>query len=340
MDLLNDWPEPIVPVQSLAESGTSVLPDRYMKPPSERPSVDPAADRGEHISIPVIDFAGLTKGAAEWRATMRLVSDACREWGFFQVVNHRVSVDLVARMRKGWRDFFDLPMEEKRKLANSPKTYEGYGSRLGVEKGATLDWGDYFFLHLLPPSIKDYNKWPSLPTSCREVTEEYCQELVKLCETVMKVLSTGLGLDAGFLQKAFGGEDVGACMRVNFYPRCPQPDLALGLSAHSDPGGLTVLLADDRVKGLQVRRGNAWVTVQPIPNAFIVNIGDQIQVLSNANYKCRAQGDHKCDGGEALGRPFLQPKKRLAARTGTGARNGGATAVVPAHDIQRVQAVH
>ncbi|THU68031.1 hypothetical protein C4D60_Mb05t30960 [Musa balbisiana] len=75
--------------------------------------------------------------------------------------------------------------------------------------------------------------------------------MVKLCGTLMKVLSISLGLDVDQLQAAFGGDDVGACLRVNYYPRCPQPELTLGLSPHSDPGGLTVLLADDCVKGLQ-----------------------------------------------------------------------------------------
>lgn len=95
----------------------------------------------------------------------------------------------------------------------------------------------------------------------------------------MKVLSLNLGLEEGILQKSLGGEEVGACLRVNFYPRCPQPDLTLGLSSHSDPGGLTILLPDDDVPGLQVLKDEKWVTVKPIPNAFIVNIGDQIQVL-------------------------------------------------------------
>jgi len=71
---------------------------------------------------------------------------------------------------------------------------------------------------------------------------------------------------------------------VNYYPPCPQPELTLGLSSHSDPGGMTVLLADDRVRGLQVRRRGAWVTVHPVPDAFIVNVGDQIQVRT-----CRFQ---------------------------------------------------
>ncbi|XP_072955240.1 jasmonate-induced oxygenase 1-like [Typha angustifolia] len=283
MDCFQEWPEPIVRVQALSESGAGVVPDRYVKPLSERPR---DAAPGKELSIPIVDLDGLAGGAAGCRAAIQAVSDACREWGFFQVVNHGVSAELIRKTREAWRGFFHLPMAEKQAYANSPKTYEGYGSRLGVEKGAILDWGDYFFLHFRPGSIKNLNKWPSQPDSCREITEEYGREVAKLCGVLMRVMSISLGLDVEFLQTAFGGEEeVGTCLRVNYYPKCPQPDLTLGLSAHSDPGGLTVLLADDRVKGLQVLKGDAWVTVHPVPNAFIVNVGDQIQVLSNAVFK-------------------------------------------------------
>lgn len=98
---------------------------------------------------------------------------------------------------------------------------------------------------------------------------------------LMKVLARNLGLPEDRLQNAFGGDDIGACLRVNFYPKCPQPDLTLGLSPHSDPGGLTLLLPDENVPGLQVRRGSSWVTIDPVPDAFIVNIGDQMEVFSS-----------------------------------------------------------
>ena len=111
------------------------------------------------------------------------------------------------------------------------------------------------------------------------MSEEYGREVVRLCELLMRVLSVSLGLDEAHFQRAFGGADCGATLRANYYPRCPQPDLTLGLSAHSDPGALTVLLADEHVRGLQVRRGDGeWVTVQPVRDAFIVNVGDQVQV--------------------------------------------------------------
>ena len=112
--------------------------------------------------------------------------------------------------------------------------------------------------------------------------EEYGNEVERLCGNLLKILAISLGLEEDHLKKAFGGENnnIGACLRVNFYPKCPQPDLTLGLSSHSDPGGMTILLPDENVAGLQVLRNNSWITVKPVPNAFIVNIGDQIQVLN------------------------------------------------------------
>lgn len=118
----------------------------------------------------------------------------------------------------------------------------------------------------------------------REVIDEYSAQVVNFCGTLMKILSKNLGLGEEVLQNAFGGDNIGACLRVNFYPKCPQPEMTLGLSSHSDPGGLTVLLTDENVAGLQVRKDDKWITVKPSPHAFIVNIGDQMQVPTNTCY--------------------------------------------------------
>ncbi|KAJ0978261.1 hypothetical protein J5N97_013735 [Dioscorea zingiberensis] len=277
MECLQNWPEPIIHVQSIADSGAATVPDRYIKPISDRPEIGKSTTVLDQQSIPVINLAAFSETGdidhehASNATLMQEISVACRDWGFFQVVNHGVSPELMKRTRETWRAFFHLPMEQKHKYANTPKTYEGYGSRLGVEKGAILDWGDYYFLNFLPWSLKNQDKWPCLPET--------------LSEKVIKVVSRSLGLEGDYVKRVFGGEGVGVSMRANYYPRCPQPELTLGLSAHSDPGGITVLLADDRVQGLQVRKDGAWVTVQPLSDAFIVNIGDQIQVVSNAIYK-------------------------------------------------------
>lgn len=159
----NQWPEPVIRVQALAQSGLNKIPERFVKPESVRPIVEnkPSYD---NINIPLIDLKGLSEEEAA-----RQVGEACREWGFFQVVNHGVREELMKKAREVWREFFMQPLEEKEKYANSPTTYEGYGSRLGIKKGAILDWSDYFFLHYMPSSLCNHSKWPSLPPSLRYI---------------------------------------------------------------------------------------------------------------------------------------------------------------------------
>lgn len=164
-------------------------------------------------------------------------------------------------------------------------TYEGYGSRLGVEKGAVLDWGDYFYLNILPTCVRDPTKWPTRPTLWRETMDEYSQQVAKLSQKLLAAISCTLDASPDALKEAFGEEKSELSIRVNFYPPCPQPDLTLGLSAHSDPGGLTLLLQDESVEGLQVRYEGRWVTVKPVPGSLVANLGDQIQILSNGIYK-------------------------------------------------------
>lgn len=166
-NLNQDWPEPIVRVQSLSESGCPVIPSRYIKPPPDRPTSSAVASAA--LNIPIIDVHAfsLDQDHSLRRTILNQVSDACRNWGFFQIINHGIRPELLDDIRRAWHDFFKLPVEMKQVYANSPKTYEGYGSRLGVQKGAILDWSDYFFLHYLPPRLKDHNKWPAAPPCIR-----------------------------------------------------------------------------------------------------------------------------------------------------------------------------
>lgn len=173
------WPEPVVRVQALAESGLTSIPSCYIKPRSQRPTnttltpnQTPPQTTHDHndvnINIPLIDLEHLSSEDQVLREeVLKRVSEACREWGFFQVVNHGVSHELMKSAKEMWREFFDLPLEVKEDYANSPTTYEGYGSRLGVNKGAILDWSDYFFLHYMPASLRNQAKWPALPSSLR-----------------------------------------------------------------------------------------------------------------------------------------------------------------------------
>jgi isopenicillin N synthase-like dioxygenase len=90
-------------------------------------------------------------------------------------------------------------------------------------------------------------------------------------------IASSLGSNPALFRTQFRRQTLG----INYYPACPQPELTLGLSSHSDFGSLSILM--QKAKGLQVKRGEHWLDVDPIPNTFVVLIGDQIEVSDSSN---------------------------------------------------------
>lgn len=102
---------------------------------------------------------------------------------------------------------------------------------------------------------------------------------------MLTALSIGLGLEEGRLEKEVGGMDeLLLQMKINYYPKCPQPELALGVEAHTDVSALTFIL-HNMVPGLQVFYAGRWVTAKCVPDSMIVHIGDTLEILSNGRYK-------------------------------------------------------
>lgn len=120
----------------------------------------------------------------------------------------------------------------------------------------------------------------------REICEEYGREVEKLGFKLLELISLSLGLPADRLRVFF--KDQTSFLRFNYYPPCPSPHLALGVGRHKDGGALSVLAQDD-VGGLEVRRKSdgEWIPVKPIPDAYIINIGDAVQVLFMNFEHCR-----------------------------------------------------
>ena len=112
----------------------------------------------------------------------------------------------------------------------------------------------------------------------REACEKYAEAVEKLAFRLLELISRSLGLPAEYFNSKF--EDHTSFLRLNHYPPCPVPALALGVSRHKDVGALTVL-AQDEVGGLQVRRKDGeWSGVKPVHNSFVINVGDCMQVTS------------------------------------------------------------
>lgn len=115
----------------------------------------------------------------------------------------------------------------------------------------------------------------------REACEEHAAEMEKLAFKLLELVASSLGLPKDRFNAFF--KDQTTRVKLNHYPPCPSPHLALGLGRHKDTGVLTVL-AQDHVPGLEVKRkrDGEWVLVNSTPRAYIINVGDILQVQSTA----------------------------------------------------------
>lgn len=123
----------------------------------------------------------------------------------------------------------------------------------------------------------------------REAMKEFALELEKLAEQLLDLLCENLGLEKGYLKKAFyGSKGPNFGTKVSNYPPCPKPDLIKGLRAHTDAGGIILLFQDDKVSGLQLLKDGQWVDVPPMHHSIVINLGDQLEVyrypLHTLNY--------------------------------------------------------
>lgn len=99
---------------------------------------------------------------------------------------------------------------------------------------------------------------------------------------LLSLMSQGLGLDGGYLQQRLGRDPL-CRVQPNYYPPCSNPNLTLVLEVHTDRDALTVLLPSPGVEGLQIMKDDKWVAVHPVPNALVVNLGDQFRLILHSS---------------------------------------------------------
>lgn len=263
-------------VQELAKEGLTSIPPRYIRNDQQHQVASNCLSE-----IPVINMHSLSeKGSMD--AELAKLDLACREWGFFQLVNHGVNPSLLDEVKTGIQDFFNLPMEEKKKYWQNPGEVEGFGQVFVVSEEQKLDWSDLFFMTTLPHHFRKPHLFPKLPLPFRETLETYSLELKNLAMATVRNMAKALDIETTGMDEFF--EEGFQSMRMNYYPPCSEPDKVIGLTPHCDGGGLTILLQLNEVEGLQVKKDGKWFSVKPQPNAFIINIGQALEIITNGIY--------------------------------------------------------
>ncbi|KAJ0520123.1 putative oxoglutarate/iron-dependent dioxygenase, non-heme dioxygenase domain-containing protein [Helianthus annuus] len=252
---------------------TQILPENYIFPVDQRPG---------SVKIPLCQNIPLIDLSASQSQTLEEILHACQEFGFFQVINHGVSKDLIDDTMEVVKEFFNMPEEEKEiyYTIDPIKSCKLYTSGYNYANEDIHFWRDNL-RHPCHPLDEWVHLWPEKPTNYRDVVGKYSLEVRKLSLRVLELIREGLGLEPeDFGEELTGGQ----LLSINHYPPCPDPSLTLGLPKHADPNLITVLLQGN-VTGLQVFKDGQWLGVEPLPHAFVVNIGHQLQIISNGKLR-------------------------------------------------------
>ncbi len=266
-------------------------------------------------AIPVIDIGALSGG--DRAATVRVsqeIGEACQTVGFFYIKNHGIPPALIERTYAHSESFHRSPaaLKERVHVRNSP------GSRGWIPLSSEDDDGDPQLYRLATPKnpADDYltkprlhaafdlsleiaeddadflmgnimmvpNQWPDWLPEFRAEVMQYYDAVKAVGETLFRAFAIALRLpDEFFVEKA---RKPPSQLRLLHYPRndLPMDNTHLGIAAHSDFECFTIL--HQRAPGLQVMNAaDEWVEAPPLPDTFIVNIGDMLQAWTNGLFK-------------------------------------------------------
>ncbi|KMT16653.1 hypothetical protein BVRB_3g049390 [Beta vulgaris subsp. vulgaris] len=264
-------------VKGLVDSGAKELPKMFIRPCHELE--EELKTPCVKLQVPVINLEGIGNKNG-YEEIVKQVLDASEKWGFFQVVNHGISMEVLNNMLQGIRMFHEQNAEVKKKFYTRERGKRVlYSSNYDLYFSRFANWRDTLSVNNTNSGHLDPKE---LPEICRDVMLEYSNQVLNLSDVLLELISVALGLKPNYLKETECTKGWAAVF--HYYPACPAPDLTLGASKHTDPSFLTILL-QDQIGGLQVLHQNQWVDVQPIPGALVVNIGDILQIMSNDKIK-------------------------------------------------------
>ncbi|KAH4307910.1 hypothetical protein HBH64_034600 [Parastagonospora nodorum] len=274
--------------------------------------------------LPIIDLSAFLDSNSSQEArqtTAKAINAACINYGFFYLTGHGIPLSKLDEVIALGRDFFALPLEEKNKVkrfdAGGPEGGDGARGYQGLGENITsglrdmqeaIDWYAEWPADKRetgnggPGSLKTLqgpNLWPELPKDLKPIYLDYIERVKKVGEALVHAM--GVALDLGppgsdnpedeevFVRKC---KDSFWVMRMIGYPPLPSPqtpgtdDAQFSCGAHTDYGCVTLLHADSTPGALQVQlKDGTWLPADPVPGAFVVNIGDMIERWTNGLWK-------------------------------------------------------
>ena len=243
--------------------------------------------------IPLVDIAGMIAGKTETYADIAAqLGRAAREVGFIYVTGHGIADSLFAELLAATEAFFSQPLDVKmRSYIGKTTNHRGYVPE-GEEvfSAGTKDKKEAFDLSLdLAADDPDYlagnpllgpNQWPELP-GFKDAVSAYYDAAFSVARVLMRGFALAVGEAEDFFEPYLTKPP--SQLRLVHYPYNPDATDAMGIGAHTDYECFTLLHATQ--PGLEVLNGaGQWIDAPPLPGAFIVNIGDMFEILTNGGF--------------------------------------------------------
>ncbi|CAI9765248.1 unnamed protein product [Fraxinus pennsylvanica] len=229
----------------------------------------------EPLELPVLDVSQQL-----CTSSLSSLAAACKEWGFFLIINHGISKDIYNKICTLSKNLFNLPIETKLKLGplSPDKTYtphfiaSPFFESLRVSGPDFTDSAQSSLDVLLGENDSEFS----------EVLQEYGSKMTELSKGVLKLVLTAIG--DGIETKYYDSEfkNCHGYLRINNYTAPESLDEeAEGLGMHTDMSCVTIVYQDE-IGGLQVRtRDGKWMNIIPSEGTLVVNLGDMLQAWSN-----------------------------------------------------------
>lgn len=258
----------------------------------------PADARGTApLEVPVLDLSTMRRADGSLDpAFLERLRFAAHNVGFFQIVGYGAEPGQVDALFRVTAEFFARPEAEKLAQHNQESPhYRGY-SAIAAERTQgrpdsreQLDFsadrepvpaerigeGEEFW------HLQGRNQWPAGMPELERTAMAWTALMDRVGEDLLKALCVAIGLDEDHFSAAFDGDRAWMAKLAHYVGGVAEAGTQ-GVGLHADYGFITLLLQDE-VGGLEVRPygQDAWLPVEPIPGALVVNLGEMLEVATD-----------------------------------------------------------